>query len=256
MPPDAQTLVPMAIGAAAGLLVGATSTGGGALLTPALILVAGVPPAIAIGTDVFIAGVMKLFGGGFYALRRELHLETVLRLSVGSVPGALVGMAIIGNMPVGRLDDWLTRALGGVLLTAGLAMLASVTLGRRWRPRRMPPAGVTVGLGFLTGVLVSMTSVGSGSLLLCVLALGYPLRAREMVGTDLVHALFLAIVATLGHAGAGRVDLGLAAAVLVGAIPAVLIGAQVATTAHDRPLRIALAVVLAAIGAPLAIFGP
>ena len=100
-----------------------------------------------------------------------------------------------------------------------------------------------------------MTSVGSGSLLLCVLALGYPLRARETVGTDLVHALLLSAAATLGHAHAGRVDVALAGAVLAGAIPGVLTGARLATGVQERSLRAALAVVLVAIGVPLAVFG-
>ncbi len=255
MEPDVTDFSPTAIGFAAGLLVGATSTGGGALLTPALILIARVPPSIAIGSDVLIASGMKLFGGGFYAFRREVHWPTVGRLAAGSVPGALVGMAILDRMPLDRLETWLTHALGAVLVVAGAALLLRVTLAGRRPPQRTPPAAVTIGLGFAIGVLVSMTSVGSGSLLLCVLALGYPLQARETVGTDLVHALLLSVVATLGHAGAGRVDTALAGAVLAGAIPGVLAGARLATGVQERSLRTALAVVLVAVGVPLAVFG-
>lgn len=246
---------PTAIGFAAGLLVGATSTGGGALLTPALILFARVPPSIAIGSDVLVASGMKLFGGGFYALRREVHWSTVGRLAAGSIPGALVGMMILNRMPLDRLETWLTHALGVVLAAAGAALLLRLTLAGRPRPTGTPATAVTAGLGFVTGVLVSMTSVGSGSLLLCVLALGYPLRARETVGTDLVHALALSVVATLGHASAGRVDVALAGTVLAGAIPGVLTGARLATGIEERSLRAALAVVLVAIGVPLAVFG-
>lgn len=248
-------LAPTAIGFAAGLLVGATSTGGGALLTPALILIARVPPSVAIGSDVLIASGMKLFGGGFYAFRREVHWPTVGRLAAGSMPGALAGTAMLNRMPLDRLETWLTHALGLVLVAAGAALLLRMTLAGRQCPRRTPPAAVTMGLGFVTGVLVSMTSVGSGSLLLCVLALGYPLRARETVGTDLVHALLLSTVATLGHASAGRVDVALAGTVLAGAVPGVLTGARLATGVQERPLRTALAVVLVAIGVPLAVFG-
>ena len=248
-------IAPIAIGFAAGLLVGATSTGGGALLTPALILIARVPPSIAIGSDVLIASVMKLFGGGFYALRREVHWPTVGRLAAGSIPGAGLGMALLDRMPVESLETWLTRALGFVLVAAGAALLLRMALSGGRRPRRTPPAMVTVGLGLATGILVSTTSVGSGSLLLCVLALGYPLRARETVGTDLVHALVLSAAATLGHAGAGRVDVALAGAVLVGAIPGVLTGARLAAGVEERSLRAALAVVLVGIGVPLAVFG-
>ena len=246
---------PTAIGFAAGLLVGATSTGGGALLTPALILIAHVPPSVAIGSDVLIASGMKLFGGGFYAFRGEVHWPTVGRLAVGSIPGALAGMAILDRMPAERIESWLSHALGFVLVAAGAALLLRMTLAGRQRPRRTPPAAVTVGIGFVTGALVSMTSVGSGSLLLCVLALAYPLRARETVGTDLVHALGLSAAATLGHASAGRVDFALAGAVLAGAIPGVLTGARLATGVQEESLRAALAVVLVAIGVPLAVFG-
>ena len=252
---DVTDLTPTAIGFATGLLVGATSTGGGALLTPALILIARVPPSVAIGSGVLIASGMKLFGGAFYALRREVHWPTVGRLAAGSIPGALVGIAILNRMPLDRLESWLTRALGIVLVTAGAALLLRVMLAGRQQPQRMPPAVVTIGLGFVIGVLVSMTSVASGSLLLCVLALAYPLRARETVGTDLVHALLLSVAATLGHASAGRVDFALAAAVLAGAVPGVLLGARMATRVEERSLRAALAVVLVAIGVPLAVFG-
>ncbi len=255
MEPDVTDFAPAAIGFAAGLLVGATSTGGGALLTPALILFARVPPSVAIGSDVLIASGMKLFGGGFYAFRREVHWPTVGRLAAGSIPGALAGMAILNRLPVDRIETWLTHALGFVLVAAGAALLLRVTLAGRLRPRRTPAAAVTVGLGFVTGVLVSMTSIGSGSLLLCMLALAYPLGARETVGTDLVHALVLSVVATLGHANAGRVDFALAGAVLAGAIPGVLTGARLATGVQERSLRVALAVMLLAIGVPLAIFG-
>ena len=158
-------------------------------------------------------------------------------------------------MPLERLETWLTHALGVVLVAAGAALLLRVTLADRQRPRRTPHAALTIGLGFVTGVLVSMTSIGSGSLLLCVLALKYPLRARETVGTDLVHALLLSAVAALGHANAGRVDVALAGAVLAGAIPGVLTGARLATGVQEQSLRTALAVVLLAIGVPLAVFG-
>ena len=248
-------LAPIAIGFIVGALVGATSTGGGALLTPALVLAARVPPSIAIGSDVLIAAGMKLFGGGFYALRREVHWQTVGRLAAGSIPGAAAGIAVLNRLPGDQLETWLTRALGGVLIVAAAALLLRVSLADRLHPVRMPPAAATVPLGFVTGVLVSMTSVGSGSLLLCVLVLGYPLAARTSVGTDLVHALVLSSAATIGHAAAGRVDVALAGAVLVGGVPGVLAGARLATTVPERPLRAGLAVVLFLLGVQLAVFG-
>ena len=248
-------LAPIAIGFLVGALVGATSTGGGALLTPALVLAARVPPSIAIGSDVLIAAGMKLVGGGFYALRREVHWQTAARLAAGSLPGAAAGIAILNRLPGDRLEAWLAHVLGFVLILAAAALLVRVLLAERFQPRRMPSGAATIGIGFVTGVLVSMTSVGSGSVLLCVLALGYPLAARTAVGTDLVHALVLSSAATVGHAAAGRVDVGLAGAVLVGGIPGVLVGARLATAVPERPLRAGLAVVLFVLGLQLAVFG-
>ena len=245
---------PMLIGVVVGLMVGATSTGGGALLTPALILIARVPASIAIGSDVLIASGMKLFGGGFYALRREVHWETVGRLSIGSIPGAVVGIWALNRLPLFALDEYLSRGLGIVLILAGASVILRLTLGQRYHPQKAPVRMMTITFGFVTGLLVSMTSIGSGSLLLCVLSLYYPLSAATIVGTDLVHALFLSSVATVGHSMSGRVDVGLAAAVLTGAIPGVLIGARLAVSIPQRALRVILAVVLIAIGLQLAIF--
>jgi len=245
----------VAIGFVVGTLVGATSTGGGALLTPALILIARIPPSIAIGSDVLIASGMKLFGGGFYALRHEVHWPTVRFLTIGSLPGAFVGISLLNRMPVNLIETWLTRGLGFVLIAAGCTLIVRMQSSRRGQPKQLPPTVVTIGLGFITGVLVSMTSIGSGSLLLCVLALAYPLNSQTTVGTDLVHALLLSLAATAGHASAGRVDVSLAITVLVGAVPGVIMGARIATALPERALRIGLAIVLVAMGMLLALFG-
>lgn len=247
-------MAPALIGLIVGIVVGGTSTGGGALLTPALVLIAGVPPSIAIGSDVLIASGMKLFGGGFYAVRREVDWTTVLRLAGGSIPGAVVGIWVLNHIPIALLETALQRSLGLVLMLAGASLFVRIRYGHGVSAARFPALATTVGLGFLTGLLVSMTSIGSGSLLLCVLAFFYPLRAQTMVGTDLVHALLLSATATVGHYAAGRVDVGLAAAVLVGAIPGVLIGARLATGVPERALRASLATILIAIGLQLSVF--
>lgn len=245
---------PVLIGLLVGIVVGATSTGGGALLTPALVLIARVPVATAIASDVLIAAGMKLFGGGVYALRGEVHWQTVGRLAAGSVVGAVAGIWLLNRIPVAALDTYLARALGIVLVVAGAALVLRLTVGASSRPRRAPAWPLTVLFGLVTGVLVSMTSIGSGSILLCVLALYYPLSATTIVGTDLVHALVVSSVATAGHSLAGRVDVALAATVLVGAVPGVLIGARMATAVPERVLRAALATVLIAIGLQMALF--
>jgi len=248
-------IAPAVVGLIVGVVVGLTSTGGGALLTPALVLVLGVPASAAIGSDVLIASVMKFFGGGFYALRREVHWPTVLRLAVGSIPGAGVGVALLNRLAVDEIDTILQRSLGAVLVVAGAATLTKLLVWRRSDRVSMPRWPATVALGFGTGVLVATTSVGSGSLLLCVLTCFFPLGPATMVGTDLVHALFLSTAATVGHLAAGRVDVPLAASVLVGAVPGVILGARFASGMPERALRTVLAVLLIGIGVSLVLRG-
>lgn len=253
VPMELSVLTPVLIGLAAGFVVGMTSTGGGALLTPLLVLVLGVPPSIAIATDMVIAAVMKLVGGSFYALRGQVHWGTTLRLAIGSIPGSLMGVIFINALPAADLDLFLRSLLGYVLMAAGGATILRLVSGRRIQPATYPAALFTVALGLLIGFLVSVTSVGSGSLLLCVLTFFYPLSATTMVGTDLVHALLISSVAAGGHLLAGRVDLALAAVVLVGAVPGVLIGARIATAVPERVLRAAIAMLLVGLGWHLAV---
>lgn len=236
------------VGLVVGVVVGLTSMGGGALLTPALVLLLGVPPGVAVGSDVLIASVMKLVGSGVYAQRGQVHWQTVGRLATGSLPGAFVGILVLNAMPVQWVDTFVGKGLGCAMVAA-----TACTLYRLWR--EAPPEGLpwprremTVALGFATGLVVAMTSVGSGSLLICVLFFFYPLRTPTMVGTDLANALILSVGVTLGHGLSGRVDVALAASVLVGALPGVFIGARVAHRVPERALRLGLAVVLAFIG--------
>lgn len=235
------------VGLVVGVIVGLTSTGGGALLTPALVLL-GVPPAAAVGSDVLIASGMKLFGGSAYALKKDVHWNTVWHLAAGSLPGAVLGIIVLNLLPASAVETVLQRALGGVLVLAGVASLVRVALADRAQPVKAPAFARTAGMGLIVGFLVATTSVGSGSLLLCALVLFFPLRPATMVGTDLVHALLLSSVATVGHLFSGTVDFGVAAAVLVGGIPGVLIGAKFAYALPQKPFRIGLAVLLLFIG--------
>lgn len=235
------------LGAVCGLVVGMTSTGGGSLLTPGLILL-GVPPGVAVGTDLLIASVMKLFGGGVYALRGEVHWPTVCWLSCGSIPGALLGVWLLNRLSEVRVEVFLQKAVGLALLLAGSSLLLRLL----WRPaptrRSFPRPAVTALLGVGVGMLVSTTTIGSGSLLLCVLVVLFPLSPPALVGTDLVHALLLSSAATVAQLASGRVDFLLAAWVLLGGIPGVLLGAKVASRVPERSMRGALACVLVGLG--------
>jgi uncharacterized protein len=240
------------IGIVAGFVVGVTSTGGGALLTPALVFILRIPPSIAVGTDVLIASVTKLFGGGIYAFRGQVHWWTVARLLCGSLPGTALGILLLNYLPPSVREHALQRALGVVLVVAGTATLIRLRFTGQARAAAPPSVAWAAALGFVTGLLVSTTSIGSGSLLLCVLAVFFPLPAQTMVGTDLVHALILSTAATLGHLHAGRVDAALAASVLAGSIPGVLLGARVAHAVPERVLRAVLAIILIGLGLPIA----
>jgi uncharacterized membrane protein YfcA len=234
-----------AVGVVAGLCVGTTSTGGGALLTPGLILVVGVPPSIAIGTDVAIASVMKLVAGGAYIWRSQVHWPSVWRLALGSIPGVLVGLFVLTLLKGRDMDVFLQRLLAALLVVAGSTGLLRLVIQRGQAAQSEGPGRITAAiLGFLTGLLVTLTSVGSGSLLLAVLSLFFPMAATQLVGTDIVHALMLTSVAGAGHFLAGRVDLHLASAVLLGGIPGVLVGVRVATAVPERWLRGMLSFVL------------
>lgn len=244
-------IVAALVGAVIGMFVGLTSIGGGTLVTPALVLLLGLPPSVAVGSAVFNASVMKVFGAGAYALRGEVHWGTVIRLACGSIPGALAGIALLNRLPAGTVDSFVGRGLGVALVLAGLIAVRQLLKGERTAEGPMPAAAVTVLMGFGVGVLVSMTSVGAGSLLMAVLTRFFPLRARTLVGTDIVHAVLLTSVAGAGHLMSGRVDVGLTAALLVGTIPGILIGARLALVVPDRALRVGLAVVLTVVGVNL-----
>lgn len=244
------------VGAVAGMCVGATSTGGGALLTPGLILVVGVSPSIAIGTDVAIATVMKLVAGGFYIWRSQVNWRTVWRLATGSIPGVLLGLFVLTLINKADINFYMQRLLAVLLVIAGVTGLVRLFVQRTPPDHTDGPGRLTAAvLGFLTGLLVTMTSVGSGSLLLAILSLFFPMAATTLVGTDIVHALMLTSLASAGHFMAGRLDLGLAGAVLVGGIPGVLVGVRLATTVPERWLRGALSTVLIVLAGQLLITG-
>jgi uncharacterized protein len=245
-----------------GIVVGLTGMGGGALMTPILVLAFGVPPMAAVSSDLAASAVMKPFGGFVHARRGTVHWPLVGWLCAGSVPSAFLGvfvLRLIGDDAA--VQDVIRFALAVALLlaAAGLAMKA---YGRRRREdadggatpavraRPLP----TVLLGALGGLVVGLTSVGSGSLIIIVLLVLYPaLRANSLVGTDLVQAVPLVAAAALGHAILGDLRLDIAGTVLAGSVPGVLLGARMSARAPATLIRAALVVVLVA--SALKLFG-
>jgi uncharacterized membrane protein YfcA len=242
-----------------GIVVGLTGMGGGALMTPVLVLGFGIEPLTAVSSDLVAAVAMKPIGGGIHFRRGTVHTGLVKWLALGSVPGALLGSYVISHLS-GDVGDTIEIVLGVVLLTAAAAMVVrSYLSGHRGagvegdEARRVPVRrAATLTVGLVGGTIVGMTSVGSGSLMIVALMLLYPtLSARELVGTDLVLAVPLVLAAALGHVLWGEFELGLTTSLLVGSIPGVIIGAQISSRAPDHFIRPVLVLVLALTGLKL-----
>jgi uncharacterized membrane protein YfcA len=236
-----------------GFVIGLTGMGGGALMTPVLVIFFGVNPTAAISSDVLASVVLKPIGGGVHARRGSVSWALVRWLAAGSVPAAFVGAYVISRVTGPGAEDTVKHILGWVLLVAAAGMLVKTIVQTRRRAlptgERMDVALVrpipTMLIGVVGGFAVGLTSVGSGSLMIVMLMFLYPkLSGREMVGTDLVQAIPLVASAAIGHLIFGDLQFGLTTSVLVGAIPGVYVGARISASASDRFIRPALIAVL------------
>ena len=240
-------------GLGVGIVVGLTGMGGGALMTPILVLFFGVPPVAAVSSDLAASAVMKPFGGWVHARRGTVNWRLVRWLCAGSVPAAFLGVLLLRLVgDDAAVQHAIKVALGVALLLAAGGLLLKAWAGRR-RDGRGPAQPITVRpaptllLGAAGGLIVGLTSVGSGSLIIVALLALYPaLRANDLVGTDLVQAVPLVAATALGHAFFGDLQLDIAAAVLAGSVPGVLIGARISSRAPGGIVRAALVVVLLA----------
>jgi uncharacterized protein len=242
-----------------GIVVGLTGMGGGALMTPMLVIIFGIDPLAAVSSDLVAAVVMKPIGGGIHFRRGTVHTGLVRWLALGSVPGALAGSYLVSHLGE-DVSGQLSTVLGVVLLIAAGAMVIRGYLVRH-RPEgvsgseaaRVPVRRVpTLIVGLLGGAIVGMTSVGSGSLMIVALMVLYPtLSTKELVGTDLVQAVPLVLAAAIGHLIWGDFEFGLTGSLLLGSIPGVIIGAQLSSRAPDAVIRPILVVVLTLSGMKL-----
>ena len=252
-----------------GFVVGLTGMGGGALMTPILVLLFKIQPLAAVSSDLVAAMVMKPVGGGVHIKRGTVNWTLVRWLAIGSVPAAFVGVFILKQLGNGdRVQSNLKVVLGAALMLAVASILAKGLLQARLtrragadraagraeavaKPFAIKPVPTLV-IGFVGGLVVGMTSVGSGSLIIVALLLLYPmLSAKQLVGTDLVQAIPLVASAALGHILFGDFKLGLTASVLIGSLPGVFLGARLSSRAHDTLIRTALMFVLLASGLKL-----
>lgn len=257
-------------GLAVGFIVGLTGMGGGALMTPMLVFFFGVNPLAAVSSDLVTSAIMKPFGAVVHLRHGTVNRALVGWLVLGSVPSAFLGVLLLRAL--GRdsgIDEVVKTALGVALLVAAFALIvkAYVTMAGRVRRRAEGVTEVvsargaltvvarplpTILIGVVGGLVVGMTSVGSGSLMIIALLLVYPrLQASQLVGTDLVQAVPLVASAAIGHLLFGDFQLAVALSLLVGSIPGVLLGAVASSRAPGGLIRRALALVLLASGLKL-----
>lgn len=246
-----------------GIVVGLTGMGGGALMTPMMVLFFNVPPLTAVSSDLVASAVMKPVGSAVHLRRGTVNLDLVKWLCVGSVPAAFAGVLVARALGDGeQVQDLIQVALGVALLLAatGLVLRAYSRLVERARrrsgrlgplpqetPRVLARPLPTILVGALGGVVVGITSVGSGSLIIIALMALYPgLKASQLVGTDLVQAVPLVVSAAVAHLFFGDFQLELTTALLIGSVPGVYLGAQLSARAPGGLVRRALAFVLLA----------
>ena len=247
----------VALGLLVGLLVGMTGVGAGSLVTPALVLT-GIPPAVAIGTDLAYAAVSKTAGTLAHRSQRSVDLGIAGLLALGSVPAAGLTIAVLALSHIATRSAVVTLALAVALVLTALALLTGRARIRsfadRYEARIAARRGaLTIVAGALLGVLVTVSSVGAGALGAVLLVALYPdMPAVRIAGTDIAHAVPLTLIAGLGHFWLGNVDLALAATLLAGSIPGIVAGSLLAGRLPDALVRRALAFVLLYAGTRLA----
>jgi uncharacterized protein len=235
-----------------GLLVGMTGVGGGSLMTPLLILLFGVHPSTAVGTDLLYAAATKAGGGVVHGYERTIHWPAVIRLACGSIPASILTLFVLWRLDLsteaarGLVNSVLCFAL---MLTATSLIFRKLVIDRlRARMERIDDttiARATVLLGVALGVLVSISSVGAGAIGVTALLLLYPqLPMARIVGSDIAHAVPLTLIAGIGHWALGAIDWQLLGVLLIGSLPGIVIGSLCAVRVPETALRLMLAAIL------------
>ena len=242
-----------------GMLVGLTGVGGGSLMTPLLVIVFKINPAIAIGTDLLYAAITKSAGIFAHGKLGNIDWRIVRLLAFGSIPASILTTVLLGNMGiasesvVATIKFWLGIAL---MLTALSVIfrkqLASLSKSGHWVNPKYAPT-LTVLLGIALGSLVTLTSVGAGALGVTALLILYPkVSITKIIGTDVAHAVPLTLVAGLGHVSLGTVDYSLLGTLLIGSIPGIWIGSHLSAKVAEHWIRLLLALILVYVGQKLA----
>ncbi|HXI99867.1 MAG TPA: sulfite exporter TauE/SafE family protein [Micropepsaceae bacterium] len=242
-----------------GALVGMTGVGGGALMTPLLILLFGIHPATAVGTDLLYASATKTVGTAVHGVSRTVDWRVVGRLAMGSVPMTIITLGALSRLGTqsGAANTLITSVLASALFSTAAVLIFRKRIVARYSgylakidPRKT--RAMTIAMGALLGVVVSISSVGAGAIGVTALILLYPhLPMARVVGSDIAHAVPLTLIAGLGHWVLGLSDLGLLSSLLVGSIPGIIIGSYAAPRMPDAALRYLLAGTLLLVGGRL-----
>ncbi|KKK38471.1 membrane protein [Mesobacillus campisalis] len=234
-----------------GFMVGLTGVGGAALLTPILVLL-GINPAIAVGTDLAYNSVTKFFGSIQHWRQKTINFKLMKYLAIGSIPSAIVAVFMLQLFDsfFNNQEEIIKHALGYVLILVALTTLFKTFHKEKFESNslQMKPLkekkGLTIAVGAVLGFIVGLTSIGSGSMFALAMLYLYRLKASELVGTDIAHAFFLVTAAGIMHAGIGNVDFMLMFNLLVGSVPGVLIGSSLSAKVPAKPLRTIMALMI------------
>lgn len=239
-------------GVLVGGIVGMTGVGGGSLMTPILILLFGINPTTAVGTDLLYASITKSGGAVVHGFHRNIEWKVVGLLAMGSIPATAATVLLLYFLKIdsSATRHLITNVLGFALLFTAASLLFRQPL-MRWYARRIPDLNpwlvrnMTIIVGAVLGVLVSLSSIGAGAIGVTALVMLYPkMEAKRIVGSDIAHAVPLTLVAGLGHSFLGTIDWHILKSLLVGSIPAIIVASIVSARASDTAVRVALAIVL------------
>jgi uncharacterized membrane protein YfcA len=244
-----------------GALVGVTGVGGGSLMTPILIVLFGVSPTTAVGTDLLFAAATKTVGSLVHGFNRTIDWRTVRRLATGSIPTTGLALMVLSwlNIRTGGANQIVTAVLSlSLLLTAGALIarnkILSIYAQRIANLNDRTIARLTIAMGSMLGILVTFSSVGAGAIGVTALVLLYPqLSMARIVGSDIAHAVPLTLIAGLGHGVMGSVDLHTLVSLLAGSLPGIFVGSSISARVPDTALRYVLAAVLIIVGSKLAV---
>jgi len=238
-----------------GFLVGLTGVGGGSLMTPILLLIYHIKPAVAVGTDLLYASITKSVGIFAHGKLGNIDWLIVKRLAMGSIPASMLTLWALHSMDLqsGNVVNTIKFWLGVALIVTSVAVLLrnklmALVAKEQWIPLSYVP-GATILLGIVLGGLVTLTSVGAGALGVTALILLYPKeKITTIVGSDIAHAVPLTLVAGLGHASLGTIDYPLLGTLLIGSVPGIYLGSHMSSRVAEHWVRVALAMILIFVG--------